>query len=59
MQKRRELKLKIILQNKQTKEHIKFEREKTFNDLKSGHYRFDFYIEDLFGRRAIIELNGI
>lgn len=42
-----------------TKEHIPFEREKTFNDLKHGHYRFDFYIDNLFGRRAVIELNGI
>ena len=27
--------------------HIKFEREKTFSDLKRGLFRFDFYIPSL------------
>lgn len=37
------------------KAHIKFEREKTFEDLRGGRYRFDFYIPS---RNAILELNG-
>ena len=41
-----------------TKAKIPFEREKTFKDLKCGTYRYDFFIEDLHGRRAIIEYNG-
>lgn len=28
------------------KEKIKFQREKTFYDLKKGKYRFDFYLPD-------------
>ena len=28
------------------KEKIKFEREKTYSDLKSGYYRFDFFLPD-------------
>ena len=39
-------------------ENIKFEREKTFQDLRKGKYRYDFYIEDLRGRRAVIEYHG-
>ena len=36
---------------------LKFEREKTFKDLKHGIFRFDFcvYVD---GGRAIIEYNG-
>ena len=33
---------KIISLLKKSK--LKFEREKTFTDLKNGRYRFDFYI---------------
>ena len=34
---------------------IKFEREKTFDDLQRGRYRFDFYIP---ARRILIEVDG-
>lgn len=37
---------------------ISYEREKTFNDLKNGKYRFDFYIPSLRGRPVVIEFNG-
>ncbi len=37
---------------------IKFLREKTFSDLKNGLFRFDFYIPDLQGAPAIIEVDG-
>ena len=40
------------------KEKIKFYREKTFSDLKHGLFRFDFYIFDLHGVPAIIEVDG-
>lgn len=40
------------------KAKIKFEREKTFKDLKKGLYRFDFYIPNLHGTPAIIEVDG-
>ena len=35
--------------------HIKFEREKTFSELKRGLFRFDFYIPSL---NIIIEYDG-
>lgn len=37
---------------------IKFYREKTFSDLKHGLFRFDFYIFDLQGAPAIVEVDG-
>lgn len=37
---------------------IKFEREKTFSDLKHGKFRFDFYIRNALGADCIIEFNG-
>lgn len=37
---------------------IKYVREKSFSDLKHGLFRYDFYIPDLDGSRAIIEFNG-
>lgn len=37
----------------------RFEREKRFNDLKSGQLRFDFYVDCAPAPKAIIELNGI
>lgn len=40
------------------KEKIKFYREKTFSDLKHGLFRFDFYIFNLNGAPAIIEVDG-
>ena len=40
------------------KAKIKFVREKTFQDLKHGLYRFDFYISDLNGSPVIIEVDG-
>ena len=38
------------------KEKISFEREKSFPDLKRGHYRYDFYVHS--GRPCLIEING-
>lgn len=40
-----------ILQN----EKIKFEREKTYPDLKFGYYRFDFFLPQ---QNLIIEVDG-
>lgn len=37
---------------------VKFQREKSFSDLKHGLFRYDFYIPDLDGGPAIIEYNG-
>ena len=34
----------------------KFEREKTFDDLKNGHYRFDFYVKA--ATPFLIEVDG-
>ena len=45
--------ISILKQNK-----IKFQREKTFSDLKHGLLRFDFYIPNLQGVPAIIEVDG-
>ena len=47
-----------LIANILKQENIKFEREKTFQDLRKGKYRYDFYIEDLRGRRAVIEYHG-
>ena len=45
--------IKILRQAK-----IKFLREKTFQDLKHGLFRFDFYISNLDGAPAIVEVDG-
>ena len=45
--------IKILRQAK-----IKFLREKTFQDLKRGLFRFDFYISNLDGAPAIVEVDG-
>lgn len=37
---------------------FKFLREKTFPDLKRGLFRFDFYIYDLYGAPALVEVDG-
>lgn len=37
------------------KEKIKFEREKTYPDLKFGYYRFDFFLPQ---KNLIIEVDG-
>lgn len=37
---------------------INFQREKTFSDLKHGLFRFDFYIPNLYGAPAIVEVDG-
>lgn len=37
---------------------IRFEREKTFSDLRHGKFRYDFYIKNLRGADCIIEFNG-
>lgn len=39
-----------------TKERIDFQREKTFKDLKSGLYRYDFYLPKF---NICIEVDGI
>lgn len=41
------------------KERIYFEREKTFETLKSGRLRFDFYIPFYRGKTIVIEFNGM
>lgn len=53
MSKYEEQVLKILKQSK-----IKFQREKTFSDLKHGLFRFDFYIPNLQGAPVIIEVDG-
>ena len=40
------------------KAKIKFQREKTFPDLKRGLFRFDFYIPNFYGKQIIIEVDG-
>lgn len=45
--------IKILKQSK-----ISFQREKTFQDLKHGLFRFDLYIPDLNGQAVIIEVDG-
>jgi very-short-patch-repair endonuclease len=40
------------------KEKIKYQREKTFSDLKGGKYRFDFYLPNYNGQVIIIEADG-
>lgn len=37
---------------------IKFQKEKTFSDLKHGLFRFDFYIPNLYSTPAIVEVDG-
>ena len=37
------------------KEKIKFQREKTYPDLKSGYYRFDFFLPQY---NLLIEVDG-
>lgn len=37
------------------KSGLKFEREKTFNDLRHGKFRFDFFVPSM---NAIIEVDG-
>lgn len=49
-----EQKIAAILQ----KAKIRFVKEKTFKDLKHGLFRFDFYIPDLQGAPAIVEVDG-
>lgn len=34
---------------------VKFQREKTFNDLRGGRYRYDFYIPSM---NILIEVDG-
>lgn len=37
------------------KENVLYEREKTYDDLKNGHYRFDFYFPKL---NVLCEVDG-
>lgn len=49
-----ELKIAQIL----TKNHIKFQQEKSFSDLKNGKFRFDFYVEGALPYPVLIEYDG-
>lgn len=40
------------------KSGIRFVREKTFEDLRKGKFRFDFYLPNVDGRDCILEYNG-
>lgn len=40
------------------KAHLQFVREKTFKDLKRGLFRFDFYLLNVQGAPAIVEVDG-
>ena len=40
------------------KSKIKFYKEKTFQDLRKGLFRFDFYIQNFHGAPAIVEVDG-
>lgn len=40
------------------KAKLSFCREKTFKDLKKGLFRFDFYIQNYYGRAVIVEVDG-
>lgn len=40
------------------KSGIQFMREKTFEDLRKGKFRFDFYLPNVDGRDCILEYNG-
>lgn len=37
---------------------LPFYREKTFQDLRRGLFRFDFYLPNYCGRPAIVEVDG-
>lgn len=37
---------------------IKFQREKTFSDLRKGKYRFDFFIPNYKGKIILCEIHG-
>ena len=37
---------------------IRFEREKSFSDLRGGKFRYDFFIENYGGRKVIVEVQG-
>lgn len=39
-------------------EQIKFQKEKTFKDLKHGLFRFDFYVPNFKNSDIIIEMDG-
>lgn len=53
MSKYEESVIKILKQGQ-----VSFVREKTFSDLKHGLFRFDFYIPNLQGAPAIVEVDG-
>lgn len=40
------------------KSKLTFIREKTFKDLKRGLFRFDFYLLNVQGAPAIVEVDG-
>lgn len=40
------------------KEKLSFSREKTFKDLRRGLFRFDFYLPNVQGAPAIVEVDG-
>lgn len=45
--------MSILLKN-----NIYFEREKTFQDLKNGLYRFDFYLPHMNNKPTLLEVDG-
>ena len=53
MSKYEQLIAKILTKNK-----IKFQQEKSFNDLKNGILKFDFYLPNFNGAPVIIEVDG-
>ena len=40
------------------KSKIRFYKEKTFKDLRKGLFRFDFYLLNINGAPAIVEVDG-
>lgn len=40
------------------KDGLSFSREKTFIDLRKGKFRYDFYVLDVCGGPALVEMDG-
>lgn len=40
------------------REGLSFSREKTFTDLRKGKFRYDFYLSDVQGSPALLEIDG-
>ena len=48
----------LIIENILKENGIFFQQEKSFEDLKGGKFRYDFFIPDYNGRKIVIEFNG-